>query len=567
MATRIDRRWLGWLIVVSCSSTALAQSTVRVDLDATGRLSHADACRISGDGRWLLLEMADDWGYRIVARDRIDAAFELVSVDSAGVPGDQLSVLQAVSPTARHVLMLSDASNFTSPPPITRQAYVRDRTARTTTLVSCGPSGLPADGWVECADMSDDGRFVVFDTEGTNLGVVDPNGPSPDVFLRDVVAGTTLLVSATAGGTTGNGLSSYPAISGDGRWIAFLSRASDIVGPGSPLGDVLVFDRIGGTTTRILAPGGAPFDDLTYQLSLSFDGRWLAFTSSASNLVGGDAHDTYDVFTFDRNSASFTLLSRAGSSFANDHSGGARISRDGARVLFQSRASDLVPGDVNGASDLFVTELATGAITRLSVSSTGYDGDPAWAEWQGVTNVSSLSDDGRFATFVSDLSGLVAGDDDPFYDPFLRDRFSPCAPVTAYCTPKVNSSGCSPRILSAGDPYATGPDCFFVCALDVLDSRSGALLWSLSPAATPFAGGLACVAPPLHRTPLENSGSLPAWSGCGGRYGFHFSQAYLALHGCQAGTTIHAQFWSRDPGFAAPDNFGLTAGLSFTLGP
>lgn len=567
MAARIDRRWLAGLVVVSCSGAALAQSTFRVDLDASGRLCHAEACRISGDGRWLLLELPVESSYQVVARDRLDATFELVSVSSAGTPGDSPSMLSAVSPTARHVLMLSDSSNFTSPPPITRQAYLRDRTAGTTTLVSCDAAGLPVDGWIEGADMSDDGRFVVFDTEGTNLGFVDPNGSSPDVFLRDVASGTTLLVSATASGSTGDDRSSSPAISGDGRWIAYLSRASDIVGPGSPSGDVLVFDRTSGTTTRLLAPGATLFNDLTDRLSFSFDGRWLAFVSAASNLVSGDTPGTYDVFAFDRNNATFTLVSRAGASFANGHSSSAKLSRDGARVLFQSQASDLVPGDVNGAHDLFVAELATGAITRLSVSSTGYDGDPAWAEWQGVTNVSSLSDDGRFATFVSDLSGLVAGDDDPFYDPFLRDRLSPCAPVTAYCTPKVNSSGCSPQILSAGDPYVTGPDSFFVGALDVLGNRNGALLWSLTPSATPFAGGFACLAPPLHRTPVQDAGEFPAWSGCGGRYGFHFSQAYLALHGCQPGTTIHAQFWSRDPGFAEPDNFGLTGGLSFTLGP
>jgi hypothetical protein len=575
MPTRIDAIVLRPLVLFAVASTGVAQSTVRPDADASGRLIGSNMTSISGDGRWILLEtgtsaVAQDINDvpDVYARDRWTGSIELVSVATSGAVGDGYAYLMGSSPDARFVLFGSDATNFGGPPPMYRQEYVRDRTSGTTTLVSCDSAGLPVDGTVWSADMSDDGRAVVFATEGTNLGVPDPNGAGEDVYLRDLVSGTTTLVSATPSGTTGSGPSSKPTLSGDGRWIAYITTAGDILPPGSPAGDLLVFDRASGATTRVTGIGGASPDDGFECPSLSFDGRWLAFVSPASNLVAGDTVGSLDAFVLDRSTGAMKLLSRGLSGGpCNDMSFYTDISRGGERVVFHSRATDLVPSDTNGAWDAFVAEVASGVVRRVSVSSTGYEGDPALVPTQGAVSPPAMSDDGRFSVFVTDIKGLVAGDTDDNHDPFLRDELSPCALVAVSCTRKVNSAGCEARILSAGDPYASGPDSFYVCALDVLPDRNGVFVWSLAPASIPFGGGTLCVAAPRVRTPVQNSGLVSSWNGCTGRYGFHFAHGYQALHGVGAGTTVHGQFWSRDPGFAQPDNVGLTDAIRFTLGP
>lgn len=141
--------------------------------------------------------------------------------------------------------------------------------------------------------------------------------------------------------------------------------------------------------------------------------------------------------------------------------------------------------------------------------------------------------------------------------------------VTAYCWPKTNSLGCIPLIDAEGLPLVSGGvDHFAVKASQVRNQRNGMLIWSLSPAALPFAGGTLCVGAPIHRTPIQDSlgSALPA-DDCTGTYAFEFTQAYMASKSIAGGTTVYCQFWSRDPGFAPPNNVGLTAGLSFTPCP
>jgi hypothetical protein len=137
-----------------------------------------------------------------------------------------------------------------------------------------------------------------------------------------------------------------------------------------------------------------------------------------------------------------------------------------------------------------------------------------------------------------------------------------------YCTAKMNSLGCMPQIGFVGYPTLSGPDNFSITASNVLNNKSGMLLWSGAPANTPFHGGTLCLSSPIIRTSLQPSNGNPAPANdCSGTYSFLFSQAYMSAHFLAPGSTVCAQYWSRDPGFVIPDNIGLTDALRFVIAP
>jgi hypothetical protein len=145
--------------------------------------------------------------------------------------------------------------------------------------------------------------------------------------------------------------------------------------------------------------------------------------------------------------------------------------------------------------------------------------------------------------------------------------FTTLLPPTVYCTAKANSQGCTPAIASTGTPSLTGADDFHVTATQVLNHKSGILFYGFGETALPFGGGLRCVSAPIRRTPLQDSGGNPPPEDCSGTYDFHFSQAFLASRGLEAGSLVHCQFWSRDPAFPHPQSIGLTDALKFALRP
>ena len=135
-----------------------------------------------------------------------------------------------------------------------------------------------------------------------------------------------------------------------------------------------------------------------------------------------------------------------------------------------------------------------------------------------------------------------------------------------YCTTKVNSGGCTPSIDSSGTPSASIANDFHVSASDILFNVPGILIWSQTSASTPFGGGTLCLAAPVRRTPGQNSGGTPGQP-CSGRFDLHLSHAFMASQGIVPGMVVHAQYWSRDAGFAAPNNVNLTNAVRFTLAP
>jgi hypothetical protein len=242
------------------------------------------------------------------------------------------------------------------------------------------------------------------------------------------------------------------------------------------------------------------------------------------------------------------------------------ISDDGGWILFSSYASNLVANDPDSQKDSFLAEVSSGAIQMVSRSTSGSPGIPptGWVDLSSTV----VSPTGRLSVIRTDLEGLVAGDTNQQGDSFVWDQLSGASPIESYCTAKVNSLGCTPRLTSAGEPHATAPeDAFFVSAHGLRNHRPGLLLWSTSAVALPFGGGTLCVGAPTVRTVGQTTGGTLGLDDCSGTSSFHFSRAYLSQQGLTSGTTAYAQFWGRDPGFAPPNAVTLSDGIRFTVRP
>ena len=296
-------------------------------------------------------------------------------------------------------------------------AWVSPLYAQSTTRVSVAPGGADPEGESLNPSVSRNGRFVAFDSDAGNLVPGDSNGLS-DVFVYDRLTGTTTRVSRNTEGGDPDGGSFNPAISPDGRFVAFDSDANNLVaGNGSEFLDVFVYDRQTGTTTRVsVALGGGATDGHSLNASLSADGRFVAFDSDAGNLVSGDSNEIPDIFVYDRQTGSTTLVSRnTEGGDADGFSVFPSLSADGRFVAFDSDATNLVAGDGNDFTDIFVHDRLTGTTTRVSRNTEG--GDP-----DGESFFPSLSGNGRFVAFESDAPNLVGDDQNGDTDIFMFDR-------------------------------------------------------------------------------------------------------------------------------------------------
>jgi Tol biopolymer transport system component len=348
-----------------------------------------------------------------------------VSVSSTGTAGDDFSVLAAVSADGRFVAFWSFASTLVPGDTNgTSDVFVRDRQAGTTERVSVDSRERQAVGGGQFDTnfgrpaISADGRFVAFASSATNLVKGDRN-QSADIFVRDRVAGTTERVSVTGRKTEANGESSGPALSPDGRFVAFTSFADNLAaGDTNFTSDVFVRDRQTATTERVSVnsseEGG---NNSSSDAAISPDGRLVAFDSSATNLIPGDVDDAaLDVFLRDRQTGTTEGISTTQPpSGLVLHSRSPSLSADGRLVAFDSWESNLVPGDTNGRFDIFVFDRQTQTTERVSLSSAGIEGN-------NDSIGPSISADGRLVAFTSDADNLVTGDGNFDLDIFVRDR-------------------------------------------------------------------------------------------------------------------------------------------------
>ncbi|MPV87016.1 hypothetical protein GCU85_09795 [Cardiobacteriales bacterium ML27] len=264
--------------------------------------------------------------------------------------------------------------------------------------------------------MSADGRYVAFSSRGTNLVAGDTNSVQ-DIFVHDTQTGATTRVSVDSSGVEGDSHSYNPSISADGRYVAFQSNATNlVVGDTNGAADIFVHDTQMGVTTRVsVDSSGVASDSYSSDPSISADGRYVAFWSNATNLVAGDMNGTADVFVHDTQTGNTTRVSVDSSGVASDsYSSDPSISADGRYVVFSSDATNLVAGDTNGTRDIFVHDTQTGVTTRVSVDSSDIGGDD-------FSQVPSISADGRYVAFQSSATNLVAGDTNGVADVFVHD--------------------------------------------------------------------------------------------------------------------------------------------------
>jgi Tol biopolymer transport system component len=285
-----------------------------------------------------------------------------------------------------------------------------------------GASGAKGNGDSSDPAISADGRFVAFASGASNLHP-DDGDISLDVFVRDLQAGTTTLVNRADGPAGAKGIGAAPAMSADGRYVAFHSDASNLH-PDDCDGarDVFVRDLQSNTTTlvsRAAGPAGTNSNDFSSWPAMSADGRYVAFESSASNLHPDDVDGVQDVFVRDLQSNTTTLVSRAaGAAGAKGDSGSfeAAVSADGRYVAFRSFASNLHPDDGDSLEDVFVRDMEAGTTTLVSRAA-GVSG----AKGNARSVQPAVSADGHLVAFASVASNLDPDDSDGIADVFVRD--------------------------------------------------------------------------------------------------------------------------------------------------
>ncbi len=395
---------------------------------------------ISADGRWALygsdgtnIDLGSlsflPGGREVFLYDAVTRRSELIS-HTAGLPNSGAlgaSHPSSISQDGRWILFESNAQNIvpnTTDTNATTDAFLRDRENGVTELLSptFGNPWNTANRATSATRTSLDGRWVLMSSKATDLvaGVSDSNG-SDDVFLRDRQSSTTILVSRAFGSPTlaANGLSSPYGMSEDGRWILYVSSATNLIDGVTYLNsasNVFLFDAKTGSTTLVshsVTPFTGP-NNISFRPRMSADGRWVTFSSLATDLVSDatDSNNAEDVFLFDRLDASIILVSRSAVSSASTGNGSSdspQISSDGCCIAFSSLATDLKAGlvDSNNAHDAYVFDRNDLSVTLLSRTADSWS-----VTANGDSGVQAISNDGRFAILGTDASDIsdVAGD-------------------------------------------------------------------------------------------------------------------------------------------------------------
>jgi Tol biopolymer transport system component len=365
--------------------------------------------------------VAGDTNYSqdVFVHDRLTGATRLVSVAKGGGVGNGSSAEPGFSANGRYVVFTSYASNLVvGDTNEGGDVFVRDLVAGTTRRVSLSATGGQGNGGSERPAISADGRYVAFLSGASNLVPKDHNGVG-DVFRKNLVTGVLRRVNLTTGGTEIHGLSGDPAISATGRFVAFDSDATDFAPGGhEQVSDVFVRDRHTHTTSLVSAStSGQRGDDGSFSPQVSADGRYIVFISLASNLVDKDTNGWFDVFIRDRRAGTTSLADVSTSGVQGDGgSFGPAISADGRYVTFYSDSTNLVPGGApEGGSQIYLRNRSTGVTRLVSVAASGGPGN-------SYSSSPGISPDGRFVGFVSDASNLVFGDTNNSLDDFVRGR-------------------------------------------------------------------------------------------------------------------------------------------------
>jgi Tol biopolymer transport system component len=430
-----------------------------------------------------------------------------------------------------------------------RDIFVRDLNSGDTTRVSVSTTGAQGDASAFIASISGDGRYVAFDTRAA-LVASDTNN-YVDVYLRDRLLNQTLHVSAPLIASSTPGGSNDPDITPDGRYIAYASQDFTVVAADTNAGyDAYVYDVVTGQTTiaSVDSSGVQGPSDQHQGVSISDDGRFVAFASDAA-LVAGDTNNVPDYYVHDQTTGQTVRVSVDSlGAQANAFLWLAPpvISGDGRYVAFASTATNLVSGDINGVTDVFLHDRVFGVTSMVSVN-------PAGLPSNAQSGRPALSRDARYVLFDSKATDLVAGDINGVDDVFRVDRGA-SAPQT-YCTAGVTFNGCQAQIAASSNPSASAANSCSITVSDVEGQRAGVIFYGIDNSNfTPLPWGTGtsflCVKSPHQRTGTQNSGGTAGT--CSGSFALDwnaFQQSNPSSLGqpWTSGATVYAQAWFRDP--------------------
>lgn len=322
-------------------------ATQRVSLKPSGGQFADLAGRpsLSDDGSLVAFQARDTEDDEVYVRDRLLGLTEPIS-EAAGLDGKSFD--PALSGDGRFVAFVHHDGE-------SQQVYVFDRLGLALELVSQSSGGAQGDDPSYAPSISRDGRYVAFASTADNLVAGDSNDKD-DVFVRDRLAGTTVRVSVSSGGGEGNDDSAEASIAADGRYVAFASKAENLVqDDDNGKSDVFVRDMLTGVTERIsLNPQGGEVDKESWQPDLSADGNFVVFASLSDDLVSDDTNGKQDIFRRDRALGVTVRVSLAfGGGDPDQDSWGPALASDAALVAFTSKADNLVPSDENDTEDVF----------------------------------------------------------------------------------------------------------------------------------------------------------------------------------------------------------------------
>lgn len=361
---------------------------------------------LSPDGTKVAYYVPVDGGYQLLVTNLITGVTTLLSSRSDGTPGNGTSFGASFSADGNKVAFTSWADNLVAGDTNgLGDIFVKDLTTGTVSLVSTTSGGAQADVASSTAKISADGTRVVFVSAADNLVAGDTNN-SADIFVKNLTTGTITRASTTSSGVEGNYDSAvFADISDDNTKVVFASSATNLVaGDSNGAQDIFVKNLTTGATTRISTDSaGQQLNMVAAAPSFSADGTKVVFVGTPFDTVPGDHGFRSQIYVKDLVTGALTLVSTNASGFAGDNlSDQPAISADGTKVIFMSVADNLVAGDANNVSDVFLKDLVTGNITLVSQSGAGVYGNHASQDPQ-------LSDDGTRFVFTSSADNLVPG--------------------------------------------------------------------------------------------------------------------------------------------------------------
>ncbi len=577
--TAHSRAWtasaLAALLALTSSTPSHAQATWRTSVDSLGSpVSSVGRTAITPDGRYVVFGSSsafvagDTNGVSdVFVHDRVTGTTVCISVTPAGTPGDSWSWSDgdSISDDGRYVVFASQAGNLTpDSSPNQSDVFVRDLVTHQTRRVSVDSAGLPVAGWSARPVISGDGRYVAFDS--TAIALVPGDTPAYDVYVKDLVTGSIVKASVDSAGIAGDSNSNSPSISADGRFVAFDSDATNLVaGDTNGQPDVFVRDLVLGTTLRAsVTSAGAQGDQSSLLPSICDDGRYVAFQSWSTNLVPGDTNGAVDVFLHDFLSGVTQRVS-----LTNDEQQGngpslnASISATGEAIVFESSAPLAAP-DTDSFRDVFLRHVPSGRTWCISVASNGTAAG-------GSSTAPCITGDGHFVAFIGDGTNLVGGPAGSGSGAYVREQGTCTPTVATYCSAGTTSHGCLAAMSASGIPSASATSGFTLRADPLPGGVTATMLYGVGGAdSAPFGDGSStlCIRQPLQRTGMSPSGGTPG--ACDGALVLDWNR-FRALHPAvlgapfAGGATIWAQAWFRDP--SARGGMATSNALWFTLCP